>query len=248
MNLSDLAAKGAVPIGLLAGYTLSPDPEWNAAFVRGLAEAITAFDAPLLGGDTVSVLPGNPRSFGLTAIGRADGPVPSRVGAKAGDALCVTGTIGDAGAGLRAALGQLDSPALLARYRRPTPRLATGQALAPHVSAMMDVSDGLLIDAARMAEASGVGVEIDLALVPLSAAYIAACGDTLRSRLDASVAGDDYELLFATSHAALAHATDRYLPITRIGLVTKQPGLQLRSGTDPLPLPPALGWEHRARL
>jgi thiamin-phosphate kinase len=240
VNLSDLAAKGAVPVGLLAGYTLSPDAEWNAAFVRGLGEAIAAFDAPLLGGDTVSVLPGTPRSFGLTAIGRADGPVPSRSGARPGDTLYVTGTIGDGGAGLRAALGQLDSPALLARYRRPQPRLAAGQTLAPHVSAMMDVSDGLLIDAARMAEASGLGLEIHLDRVPLSPDTIAACGDTLQSRIDAAIAGDDYELLFAARDIQLPAPS---VPMTAIGRFHPEPGLEpaLQGRTGQLSGPARLG-------
>jgi len=249
VNLSDLAAKGAVPLGLLAGYTLSGDPGWDGTFVRGLGEAIRAFGAPLLGGDTVSVLPGTPRSFGLTAIGRAVGPAPSRSGAKPGDRLFVTGTIGDAGAGLRAALGEIDAPALLACYRRPEPRLAAGQALAPLVCAMMDVSDGLLIDAARMAEASGLRLEIDLGRVPLSNAYVEACGDTLRSRLDAAIAGDDYELLFAASdpETVARMSAELAVPITEMGRFSSGSGLDLRYKGSPIDYPGPLGWEHRAR-
>ncbi len=249
VNLSDLAAKGARPIGLLAGYTLSPDPAWNEAFLRGLAEAIGRFDAPLLGGDTVSVLPGTPRSFGLTAIGTADGPVPARSGARPGDTLWVTGTIGDAGAGLRVALGQLDGPAALAeRYRRPQPRLDAGRALAPLVSAMMDVSDGLLIDASRMAQASGLGLRIDLDRVPLSPACIAASGQGVRPRIDAAIAGDDYELLFAASdYAAVNSIADQLqLPITSVGRFTREPGLTLCYKGAPIDYPGPLGWEHRA--
>jgi thiamine-monophosphate kinase len=243
VNLSDLAAKGATPIGLLAGYALSPDPEWDAGFVRGLGEAVRAFDAPLLGGDTIAMPPGSRRSFGLTAIGRADGPVPSRAGAKAGDGLFVTGTIGDAGAGLRAALGQLHAPALLARYRRPQPRLAAGRALAPIVHAIMDVSDGLLIDAARMAEASGLGVLVELDRVPLSPDYVAGVGDDLAARIDASVAGDDYELLFAGPE--LAGLSERAgLAVTWLGRFTSEPGLQLQFRGQPVDYPGPLGWEH----
>ena len=193
VNLSDLAAKGAAPLGLLLGYALTADSQWDGAFVRGLREAVAAFGAPLLGGDTVAAPPGAPRFLGLTAIGEAQGIVPSRAGAKAGDRLWVSGTIGDAGAGLRVALGELAGrPELVQRYRRPEPRLALGQRLAPLVTAMMDVSDGLLIDAARMAEASGLGLEVELADVPLSQPLVSAVGDYRASRIDAAIAGDDY--------------------------------------------------------
>jgi thiamine-monophosphate kinase len=166
VNLSDLAAKGARPIGILLGFALG-DEQWDRAFVDGLGLALRAFGLKLLGGDTVAA----PRVLGLTAIGEATGPVPSRSGASAGDSLWVSGTIGDSGAGLRGLRGELPShPALVERYRSPRPRLEAGQRLAPLVSAMMDVSDGLLIDSARMAAASAVELEIDLSLVPLSEA------------------------------------------------------------------------------
>jgi thiamine-monophosphate kinase len=99
VNLSDLAAKGARPIGALVGYCLSPAADWNDAFVRGLGSALTAFDLALLGGDTVSAPPGAPRAFGLTAIGEAESAAPSRAGARPGDLLWVSGTIGDAARG-----------------------------------------------------------------------------------------------------------------------------------------------------
>src|SRR5690606_14592231 len=104
VNLSDLAAKGAVPVGCLLNYALSDDPAWDAAFLGGLADILGRYAMPLLGGDTVAMPAGAPRSFSLTAIGRAANP-PSRSGARAGDALWVTGTIGDAGAGLAIARG-----------------------------------------------------------------------------------------------------------------------------------------------
>jgi thiamine-monophosphate kinase len=248
VNLSDLAAKGAVPIGMLAGYTLSGAADRDAAFVRGLGEAIRVLDIPLLGGDTVSVPAGTPRSFGLTAIGRSEGPVPSRSGARDGDTLWVSGTIGDADAGLRAARGEMDSPALLDRYRRPQPRLSAGQALATLVSAMMDVSDGLLIDARRMAEASGLGVEIDLDAMPLSAEYRAACGDDLPALLAAATGGDDYELLFtATDVEAIAAVSARVgLPLTSIGRMRAGSGLRLAHRGAPVRYDGPLGWEHHA--
>lgn len=183
-NLSDLAAKGAQPVGVLLGFTLG---DADARFIEGLSEALAAFNVPLLGGDTVSA--NGPRSLGLTALGRATHrPAPSRSGATAGDGLWITGPVGAAMLGfeaLKANTGQ-DSAA----FRRPVPRLAEGRALAPLATAMMDVSDGLLIDAARMASASGVTFAIDSAAVPFPPAMPA-------NRVDEAMRwGDDYELLF----------------------------------------------------
>ena len=216
VNLSDLAAKGAVPVGVLLGYPLSDD-EWDMAFVCGLGEALAAFDVPLFGGDTVR----GPRVLSLTAIGRS-GYAPSRSGATAGDALYVTGTIG------RAGLGLTGDPLHLDAYRRPMPRLAEGQALAPIVHAMMDVSDGLLIDAQRMATASGLAVAINLDAVP----YVG-------ELMTAITAGDDYELLFAA-------APDVPLPVaaTRIGTFRAGSGLALHNRTGPVALPETLGYTH----
>jgi thiamine-monophosphate kinase len=241
VNLSDLAAKGARPVGVLLGYSLGEE-DWDEAFVAGLGTALGAFGLPLLGGDTVRG--SGPRTLALTAIGEADGPVPSRAGGRPGDHLWVTGTIGDSGAGLLG-LGE----ALVERYRNPRPRLEAGQRLAPLVSAMMDVSDGLLIDASRLASASGVAVEIDLALVPLSEPLLAASGEGRETRLAAATAGDDYELLFAAAprRAAeiLALQDELGLPMSRIGALAEGSGLRLSDGDETVPLPPRLGWEHR---
>jgi thiamine-monophosphate kinase len=179
--------------------------------------------------------------------------VPSRAGARAGDELWVTGTIGDAGAGLRILTGALQGDAALAeRYRLPTPRLEAGQRLAPLVSAMMDVSDGLLIDAVRMAEASGAALSIDLARLPLSAPLQSACGSHQTARLAAATAGDDYELLFAAAPsqapALLALSQELGLPFTRLGGFSPGSGLSLLDGDTPLPLPERLGWEHGASV
>ena len=230
-NLSDLAAKGAVPEGVLLGYPLSA-PEWDAAFLAGLDAVLRTYAVPLLGGDTVTR--GGSRTLSLTAIGRA-AHAPTRSGAKAGDALWVTGTIGDAGAGLAIARGEAGPAALLERYRQPTPRLVEGLALAPLVSAMMDVSDGLLIDAARMAEASGLALAIELAAVPLSEAY----RKTGRSVLTAATAGDDYELLFA-----LGSNVTPPCPASRIGCFSVGGGLTLHQGDAAVPLPASLGYQH----
>lgn len=244
VNLSDLAAKGAWPVGVLLGYSLS-DKEWDCAFAEGLATALRAFGIPLLGGDTVTA----PRVLGLTAIGKARGRVPSRSGARPGDGLWVSGTIGDAGAGLRMLKGELARhETLIDRYRNPRPRLEAGQGLAPLVGAMMDVSDGLLIDAGRMAAASGVSIEIDLSLVPLSDACLRVTGDSRASRLTAAMAGDDYELLFAAdpgdSTAILDLAEEIGVSFSLIGKVVAGSGLRLTDEGEDLKLPPRLGWEH----
>ena len=235
VNLSDLAAKGATPVGVMLNYPLRQDA-WDRAFLDGLDAAMRSFGCQLLGGDTVSLPAGAPRVLTLTAIGSATNP-PSRSGARAGDGLFVTGTIGDGGAGLAIAQGKDGPGALCAAYRRPVPRLAEGRILAAHVHAMMDVSDGLLIDAARMASASGLAVTIDLAAIPLSDAYRQHVGDDRAARLRAATAGDDYQLLFAAT-SALA------VPARRIGSFGEGQGLTLTDGAQPVPLPMRLGFEH----
>jgi thiamine-monophosphate kinase len=236
-NLSDLAAKGAAPEGALLNMPMGDDG-WDRGFLAGLAEALGAFACPLIGGDTVSLPPGNARVLTLTALGR-NGAAPPRSGGRAGDALWVTGTIGDGGAGLAIALGQPGPAALLACYRRPWPRLAEGRALAPLVHAMCDVSDGLLIDAARLAAASGLAATIDLAAVPLSDAYRAFAGADRAARLAAACAGDDYQLLFAAA-PDLAPP----VPATRLGTLKEGEGLVLVDGDAAVPLPARLGFEH----
>ncbi|MBB3474152.1 thiamine-phosphate kinase [Sphingomonas sp. BK345] len=231
-NYSDLAAKGALVEGVLLNYPLR-DADWDAAFMDGLEAALRALGGALLGGDTVALPAGASRVLTLTAIGR-DAAAPARSGARAGDSLWVTGTIGDAGAGLAIARAGHSDAALLARYRRPVPRLAEGRALAPLVAAMMDVSDGLLIDAARMAAASGVAVTVELADVPLAAGVTDA--------LAAATAGDDYELLFAAAPGFVPP-----VPATRVGRFDPGAGLRLTRAGEPLPIPRRLGYEHGLR-
>lgn len=246
VNLSDLAAKGARPVGVLLGYSLG-EAEWDKAFVAGLGTALAAFGLPLLGGDTVRGE--GPRTLALTAVGQARGQIPSRAGGQSGDHLWVSGTIGDSGAGLRGLKGEIArDPFLVERYRNPRPRLEAGERLAPLVAAMMDVSDGLLIDASRLAEASGVAAEVDLASLPLSEALRAALGDGLDARVSAATAGDDYELLFAAppGRAAeiLALQDALGLPLSRIGALAAGSGLSLTDAGALVPLPPSLGWLH----
>ena len=236
-NLSDLAGKGAVPEGVLLNHPLGEDG-WDRAFLAGFGAALAAFDCRLVGGDTVTLPAGAPRVLTVTALGR-DAAAPPRGGGRAGDGLWVTGTIGDAGLGLAIARGERGPAELLAAYRRPLPRLAEGRALAPLVHAMCDVSDGLLIDAGRIAAASGLGAVIDLAAIPLSPAHRAVAGDDLAARLAAAIAGDDYQLLFA---AAPDFAPP--VPATRVGRLVVGAGLTLRHGGEAVPLPARLGFEH----
>lgn len=238
VNLSDLAAKGAKPLGCLLNYALSGDEAWDAAFLKGLGEALNRYAMPLLGGDTVGMPSSSARSYSLTAIGEASGPVPARGGAQSGDILYTTGPVGDAGIGLN--LAQADPSAsgpLVEAYRRPRPRLAEGALLAPHVHAMMDVSDGLLIDAGRMADASGLRVVIDH--IPLSPALEATRGASTAVQLAAARAGDDYELLFALPPAKRPPV--RAIPIGRF---EDGSGIRLLIDGADVPLPERLGWEH----
>lgn len=248
VNLSDLAAMGAKPAGLLLGLGLSRDcPEqWRSEFAAGLGHVAGLWRVGLWGGDTVSGL--DRTVLGLTAIGTvAPGRALSRAGAAPGDLIWVSGSIGDAGLGLAIAKGEAPGDkALLNRFRRPVPRLALGAALAGRASACLDVSDGLLIDAERLAAASGVRLAIDLAAMPVSAAARARAGDDDAARLRLATAGDDYELLFTAPPgldvAALAAAART--PITCIGRVAPGAGLALTGQHGPLALPDRLGWEH----
>jgi thiamine-monophosphate kinase len=254
-NVSDLAAKGARPCGCLLTYPLTSDEAWNDAFVRGLDKACTAFAIPLLGGDTVRQPEGSARSFTLVALGQvpADGIVPSRSGARAGDLLWVSGTIGDAGLGLallRKTLAALPAhaEALTGRYRYPNPQPDLGEALARHVGAMMDISDGLLIDTFRLAQASGVAAVIELDRIPLSQAFVETCGEGEEARRMAASAGDDYCLLFAAPQDCERLLQDAALSagcaIHQIGRIAGGLGLGLLYGGEAVALPERLGFEH----
>ena len=222
-NLSDLAGKGARPVGVLLGHMLGPSDE---RFVEGLREVLARHEVPLLGGDTSAG--GPPRCWGLTAIGRATHvPVPSRAGAKPGDSVWVTGPLGAAMAGFEALRDGTGGDSVA--YRRPLACLAEGEALAPLVSAMMDISDGLLLDASRLAEASGVTLALTSADVPIAVPE-GRRGDALRW-------GEDYELLFT-----LPAGVEPTVSAWRIGEVRQR-------GSAPLLVdgrPPAgpLGYEH----
>lgn len=251
VNMSDLAAKGAKPLGVLTGHGMGRDAAWDALFVEGLAEALRTFDVPLLGGDTVAMPVGAPITLGLTAIGLApECGAPTRSGAQAGDDVWVCGPIGDAGAGLALRQGRLSGGlgALQDAYLRPQPDVPLGQDLAPLVSAMADVSDGLLIDARRIAQASGCGMALALDRVPLSDAFTMARGDSRASRLEAATAGDDYRLLFtaapsqrdAIKAVSLLRGGDARL----IGQCSIDSGFTLTYAGQDVQLPAKLGFEH----
>jgi thiamine-monophosphate kinase len=251
VNLSDLAASGARPLGVLFGLGLGPeDDAWLEAFTAGLGRALDLWDVALLGGDTVRGL--DRAVLGLTAIGQVDAArALARTGAAPGDDLWVTGTIGDAGLGLAVAKG--DAPPdkfLLNRYRRPEPRLRFGALIPGLASAAMDVSDGLLIDAERLATASGVALHIDLALVPLSDAARVRTAPTEADLLARATAGDDYELLFTAcpeqAEAVQTHAARCGLRLTRIGGAGQGSGLAIRGLAGQPVIPDRLGYEHGA--
>ncbi|MEO0589235.1 MAG: thiamine-phosphate kinase [Pseudomonadota bacterium] len=220
MNLSDLASKGADPVGALVGVSLGRD---DAGFLNGLRDALVVYDMPLLGGDTIAATGAS--TYGITALGRATHtPVPSRKGAKPGDALYVTGVIGEAMLGFEGHAQHLGA------FNRPQPRLAEGRALAPVVSAMMDISDGLLLDAWRMARASEVTFRFNPELIPVADS----------ARMDECVRwGDDYELLFSVDPDR-----DSPVPATRIGTVEPLAEAPLYLGGTALTEPKSLGYNH----
>lgn len=249
VNLSDLAAKGARPAGALLSLTLRGETEWEAAFLEGVEAACDSYGLPLLGGDTIALPAGAPRVLGLTAIGRSGPRVPRRSGAQPRDALWIVGSLGDSAAGLAQLVGDPEAAGTLVDiYRRPVPLIAAGQTLAEHVSAMMDVSDGLLLDLSRLAAASGCSAAIAVESLPLSESFVEARGDTLEARLFAATGGDDYALLAAMPanvdplSLSLPHGTR----ITRIGSLALGDGaLSLTYRGGAVELPERLGHEHR---
>ncbi|MBB2960790.1 thiamine-phosphate kinase [Methylobacterium sp. R2-1] len=230
VNLSDLAAKGAVPRGFLLTLALPDDwtEAWLAAFAEGLGEASRAHGCPLLGGDTVRS--GGPALIGVTAFGEVPaGAMLRRQAARAGDRLCVSGSIGDAALGLALrlapdpALEASDRDVLLDRYLHPRPRLSLVPALRRHARAAMDVSDGLAGDLAKMLAGTGLTAQIDVPAVPLSPAAEAAIARNQSRLATALTGGDDYEILCAVApdnlSAFLAEARVAGIPVAAIGTV-----------------------------
>jgi thiamine-monophosphate kinase len=251
VNLSDLAAMGAEPIGYLLSIARQRETsdEWLESFCQGLAEDQAEFGIGLLGGDTVST-PG-PLALSLTAIGQVPrGQALLRSTAEEGDDLYVSGTLGDGALGLRVLLGELSANAaatvfLADRYRRPQPRLALGRALRGVAHAAIDISDGLLADLGHILEASDLGAEVRADRLPLSPAAL----EFPDAALDAALAGgDDYELLFTAAPEKHAEIEDISrglgLPLTRIGRLDVLPGLRVLDAQGQPINPERTGWTH----
>ena len=257
VNLSDLAAKGAVPRAYLLDLMLPPaiGEAWIADFARGLSQDQAQYGVHLIGGDTDCTT--GPATVAVMALGEVPvGRMIRRSGARAGDFVFVTGTIGDAVLGLEALRGRLsglEASFLVERYRLPQPRVELGPRLMGVANAAIDVSDGLVADLGHICEVSGLAATIEAASVPLSGsarqalAHADACIDALLT------GGDDYEILFTTgaerASVIAALAEDAGVPITAIGRMhALQPGGEPRvavldASGNPLSLP-RTGWTH----
>jgi thiamine-monophosphate kinase len=232
VNLSDLAAKGAEPAGYFLALSLPArlDMAWLTAFARGLGANGEAFAVPLLGGDTTST-PG-PLTLAITALGYVPvGAMIRRSGARVGDGVFVSGTVGDAGGGLEILTarrpGGEGAQYLVSRYRCPTPRLRLGRALRGVATAALDVSDGLIADLWHIADCSGVRICVEAARIPLSPPLRARWGETEAAILRAATAGDDYELAFTApdASAVLAAAAAAGVGVVQIGTVEAGAGV-----------------------
>ena len=259
VNVSDLAAKGARPVGYLLSlaFPAAPTRDWLAGFTRGLAAAQATFGMHLMGGDT-DRRPG-PIAITPTVLGEVPvGRMVRRAAARAGDALYVSGTLGDAGLGLRlrrevslAGAWRL-SPghvaALEQRYLRPSPRLGLSAALIEHAGAAMDLSDGLLKDLGRMCRSSGVGARIEQSALPVSPAFAAVRAVAPEATAAVQFAGDDYEVLCAVrpgqAGAFEAAANSSGIAVTRIGVVTADANVELRGASGVVVATGTTGWDH----
>lgn len=258
VNLSDLAAAGASPRACFLSIALpSADADWLSAFSSGLMALARAHGCALLGGDTTRTpdQPGGPGplTINITAMGELPrGMGLTRAGARPGDEIWVSGTVGDAAAALKALKGEIEVPEgdlefLLSRLERPTPRVALGEQLRRVASAAIDISDGLAGDLRHILERSGVGAVIEWDRLPRSAAL---------SRLPLAVqrqstlaGGDDYELLFTAPRvrrgAVVAAGEAAAVALTTIGRITEE-GLSILDGAgEPIALA-AGGYDHFA--
>ena len=259
VNVSDLAAKGARPRIYLMALSLPDAPEraWMEKFAAGLGEAQRAFGIELAGGDTDRT-PGH-FSIAMTVIGEVPaGRMVRRAAARDGQAIYVSGTLGDSALGLalrtdaalaaRLGLSPDETARAIARYLRPEPRIGLAPALLSHAAAAMDLSDGLLKDLGRMCRASGVGARVMGTDLPLSSAMRRAI-DAEPDRISAAVAaGDDYEILATVAPASCAafeaSAKAAGIAVTRIGEITATPEVHVL-GADGVPLSPMRsGWDH----
>jgi thiamine-monophosphate kinase len=258
VNLSDLAAMGADPAWALLALTL---PEADDGFVErfgeGFAELAARHRVALVGGDTTQ----GPLSITVTALGVVPkGEAVTRSGARAGDAVFVTGTLGDAAGALRLSRdprpgvrdpnqegASRSRSTLFQRMHRPEPRVAAGLALRGVASACIDVSDGLLADLGHVCEASGVGIEIEVDALPVSAALRGAFDET-SCREFALAGGDDYELALSVPEERASELSRRFAAVgcaaTRIGRVTAEPGTRVLDADGNTIATPHAGWEH----
>ena len=237
VNLSDLAAKGCTPAGYLMALSLPStiNMEWLRPFARGLGEDQKAFGISLLGGDTTST-PG-PLTIAITAFGHVPaGKMICRDGAKIGDLVFVSGTIGDAGAGLGCLKREIapsddDRRFLVGRFQLPEPRLALGKHLLGIVTSAIDVSDGLLADLGHIADGAGVRILIDGARVPMSSALKNGGWGSTAGIAEAVSAGDDYEIAFTAPpenrDKVEAAARNAGAPVAEIGRVKSGQGVSL---------------------
>jgi thiamine-monophosphate kinase len=249
MNLSDLAAKGATPLGFLLSVALPAgiDETWIAAFAAGLGEDAERYACPLFGGDTDHT-PG-PTSVSIAAFGAVPhGKMVRRSTAKAGDAIVVTGTIGDSALGVllrrdeslakRWRLSETMNAHLKHRYLLPEPRNVLAKAVLENASAAMDVSDGLVGDVAKLCRASGVAAEIDVARVSLSDAVRSAVAAEPAALETALTGGDDYEIVLTLAPeklAAFRAAADATgVAATEIGRITAGEGARFLQDGRPL--------------
>lgn len=261
VNISDLAAKGARPLGYLMAlsFPTAPTRGWLTRFAAGLGEAQAAFGCTLLGGDT-DRRPG-PVTISVTVFGEVDtGTMVQRATARPGDLLYVSGTIGDAALGLRLCrepaladrwgLSAEHVAQLVGRFRRPQPRLALTPALRGHASASMDLSDGVVKDLGRMLRASGVAGHLELARVPLSpvVSQVVRAQPSLLPQLAA--AGDDYEILAAVAPASAVafeiEARNAGVTVTQVGsvMVGEQGRLRTTDAAGSDVQMQSGGWDH----
>jgi len=246
VNLSDLAAMGATPAWCTLSLSLpDADATWLDGFLDGFLEIAGLHDVALVGGDTTR----GPLAIGVTAHGFIEeGRALRRDGARVGDDVWVSGTLGDAAAGLVFR----DDAALRARLDRPTPRIALGRALSGLASAAIDVSDGLLADLGHVCAASGVGATVDIAALPASAALRGACAaDDEARRCFQATGGDDYELCFAVppdrAASVLAVSREAAVPVTRVGTIEAGDAVVARDADGRAWHPAATGYVHFSR-
>ena len=224
VNLSDIAAMGGEPVATFLSVALPKDAlgEWAERFVEGYAEISRLFGVPLLGGDTTSSLRDIAVNVGV--LGRCErGKSLRRSGARVGDMVFVTGTLGDSGAGLRALLGDVERTAdveyLVEKHLRPIPRIAEGQRLLAtgKVGAMMDISDGIASDLRHIMKASEVGALIALDRLPCSPELVSVCAEQGWDRYELSTSGgEDFELLFTGSDGLENELDIKVYPVGKI--------------------------------